>query len=168
MSELKKCNKGMSLLEILVVVAIFSILGVIITRSVLLTLRGSRKSETQVKVRENINYSLTVIERQLRNADSIVECPNSDTTKIDYIDDAGSASSFSCQGVGGNDSYVASASARLTSDEIEITACSFVCTEGTSANPPSVDISINAMDVNAVGIENTQVTTSTKIFLRTY
>ena len=74
--QITKLQKGMSLLEILVVVAIFSILGVIVTRSVLLTLRGSKKSESQVKVRENVNYALAVIERQLRNADSIVTCPN--------------------------------------------------------------------------------------------
>ena len=62
----KKTLKGMSLLEILIVVAVFSILGVIVTRSVLLTLRGSKKSESQVKVRENVSFSLGVIERQLR------------------------------------------------------------------------------------------------------
>ena len=158
----------MSLLEILVVVAVFSILGIIITRSILLTLRGSRKSESQVKVRENVNYAMSVIERQLRNADSITECPNSDTSRIDFTGSSGTASSFSCEGVGGADSYIASGSARLTSDEIEITACSFVCAQGSSANPPSVDVSINAMDSAATGIENTQITTSTKIFLRTY
>lgn len=158
----------MSLLEILVVVAVFSILGIIITRSVLLTLRGSRKSESQVKVRENVNYALGVVERQLRNADSITECPNADTSRIDYTDESGGTSSFSCIGVGGAGSYIASGSARLTSDEIQISSCSFTCTEGSSANPPSVDISINALDSEASGIENTQITASTKIFLRTY
>ena len=164
----KKTLKGMSLLEILIVVAVFSILGVIVTRSVLLTLRGSKKSESQVKVRENVSFSLGVIERQLRNADSITTCPNTDITRIDYKDEFGGAASFSCIGLGGADPYIASGSARLTSNEITIESCSFVCEIGTSSNPPSIDVSIVASDPNAVGIEGSTVTTSTRIYLRSY
>jgi prepilin-type N-terminal cleavage/methylation domain-containing protein len=164
----KKLIRGMSLLEILIVVAVFSILGVIITRSVLLTLRGSRKSESQVKVRENVNYALGVIERQLRNADSITTCPNVDTSIIDYKDERGTSTSFSCVDIGGSDPYIASGSARLTSDEIIVTTCNFTCVAATSSNPPSNYVSVVASDPNAVGIEGSQVTTSTKVYLRTY
>lgn len=160
--------KGMSLLEILVTVAIFSVLGVIVTRSVLLTLRGSKKSESQVKVRENINYSLAIIERQLRNANSIVVCPNPDSSRIDYKDTFGNATSFSCVSIGGADPYIASGSARLTNNEVKITSCSFVCAQGLTTNPVSVDVSIEAVDANAVGIEGAKVSATTKIFLRDY
>lgn len=164
---IKKRMKGMSLLEILLVVALFSILGVIITRSVLLTLRGSKRSESTLKVRENISYSLGVVERQLRNADSIVECPNPDTSVIDYVDEFGNSTNFSCEDIG-TDGYIASSSARLTSDEVEITSCSFSCVQGNSANPPAVTVSISAEDADVTGIEGASVTTSTTIFLRTY
>ncbi len=161
-------SKGMSLLEILIVVAIFAILGVITTRAVLLTLQGSKKSESLVKVRENIDYSLGVIERQLRNADSVTECPNSDTNIISYKDQEGNTSTFSCVNMGSADPYVASASARLTNNEVKITSCSFVCEPGTSVNPPVVSVTIEAQDANATGIETSKVSATTQIYLRSY
>lgn len=164
---LKKNQSGMSLLEILVVIGIFSILGIIVARSVLLTLRGSRKSESTLRVRENLDYSLGVIERQLRNADSVSPCPNPDTSQVDYIDAFGVSANFSCESIGTN-GYIASSSARLTNQEIEVTQCSFVCTNADTSNPPSVDITLVGQDANATGIESATVTTSTKIFLRTY
>ncbi|HKC04336.1 MAG TPA: type II secretion system protein, partial [Patescibacteria group bacterium] len=91
-----KQESGLSLLEILVVVSIFAFLGILITRSIILTVAGSRKSESLVKVRESLNYSLSVIERQLRNANSIPNCPNLDSTYLAYNDQNGNPTSFSC------------------------------------------------------------------------
>ena len=158
-----KISAGISLLEILVAVAIFAVLGVMVTRSIALTLRGSKKSELTLKVRENIGYSLSVIERQLRNADSITSC--SSDTEIGYIDSFGNPSTFSCEGMDGGDPYIASGSARLTSNEVKITKCTFSCT---STEPPAVNVSITAIDSQAEGVEGASVTASTKVYLRTY
>ena len=154
-------NKGISLLEILVAVAVFAILGVIVTQSIILTLRGSKKSESQVRARENLSYALSVIERQLRNADSITSC-NAGT--VAYKDSQGVSSTFSC--VSGADSYVASSSARLTSNEVLINTCLFTC--DLISSPPSVTISLEATEASATGIEGAQVSSSAKIYLRTY
>lgn len=159
-----KMQKGMSLLEILIAVAIFAVLGVMTTRSIALTLRGSKKSELTLKVRENISYSLSVIERQLRNANSIVPCGNGNI-RIEYIDGFGNPSSFSCEGLDGGDAYIASGSARLTSNEVKITQCSFSCT---STDPPAVNVSVTAVDSQAGGVEGASVTVSSKVYLRTY
>ncbi len=94
---------GLSLIEILVVVSIFAILGIIITRSVILTLQGSKKSESLIRVRENLDYAKSVIERQIRNADN-AECPNPDTTLLNYTDQFGNKTSFSCTNIGQADS----------------------------------------------------------------
>lgn len=157
----------MSLLEILVVVTIFAFLGILITRSIILTVAGSRKSESLVKVRESLNYSLSVIERQLRNADAIPNCPNIDTTYLGYNDQNGNPTSFSCisdAGVGA----IASGSASLSSSEINIVACSIVCSPGEGVNPSKVTISLEAKDAHAVGTENATVTLTTQITLRNY
>ncbi len=161
-------EKGVSLLEILVVTAIFAILGIITTRAVLLTIGGSKKTESLIKVRENLSNSMGIIERQLRNADSIVECPNSDSTVISYVDQQGNTTSFSCVGLGTGDPYVASGSARLTSNQIKITGCSFTCVSGGAANPSSVSISLDAQDAGLSGLQSAKVSTSTQIFLRNY
>ena len=153
-------NKGISLLEILVVITVFSILAILATMAIVLTLRGTRKSEALVRVRSNVDYSLAIMERNIRNAESFINC-GSETNVISYLDENGSLSSFSCE-----TDYIASGSARLTSEEVEIISCSFTCDDSTS--PPSVEISVGARDASATGIEGAQMTTSTKIFLRTY
>lgn len=167
-SRFQVLNSGMSLLEILVVIAIFAILGIIVTRSVVLSIGGSRKSESVVKVRENLNYSLAIIERQIRNANSISQCPNPDPTRIDYKDRDGNPAFFSCVNLGGSDPYIASGSARLTNDLIQVTQCSFTCVAATSTNPALVTVTLEAKDSGAMGVQNATVSTTTQIYLRNY
>lgn len=166
--SLKRIHSGVSLIEILVVVSIFAFLGILITRSVVLTVAGSKRSESLVKVREGLNYSLSVIERQLRNADSIPDCPNLDTTYLAYNDQGGNLTSFSCVPAGGGIGAIASGSANLSATDINIVGCSIICTPGVGINPPVVTISLEAKDAGAVGIQNSTVTLTTQINLRNY
>ncbi len=163
--------KGFSLIEILVVLAVFSILALIVTQGIFVTLRGAKKSEVTARVKENLAYALSVMERQLHNATEVTPCPNASPTKLDYKDENGKTAYFSCQNVGAA-GYVASSSAtvRLTADDVSVTACAFTCaTPPPGVNsPPSVDINITAQDALTSGVEGAQVTTSTKIYLRSY
>jgi prepilin-type N-terminal cleavage/methylation domain-containing protein len=161
-------EKGMSLLEVLVVVAIFAILGILVARSIILTLQGSQKSESLVRVRENLDYSLSIIERQIRSANSVTPCPNIDTNVINFIDQNGVASSFSCVNPGLADSYLASGSARLTNDNVGIVSCTFSCTNSGSSNPPLVTIDLTVKDASSSANQQTSVTASTQIYLRNY
>ena len=161
-------NKGMSLLEILVVVSVFAVLGILITRSVLLTLGGGKKSESLIRIRENLNYTIAVIERQLRNADSIIDCSNTNPLSISYKDQSGTATTFTCViGTQGSGGYIASGSAKLSADTVNITDCSFVCASS-SGTPSSITINLEGTDASTVGVENTIVTAKTQIFLRNY
>lgn len=167
-----KIQRGISLIEILVVVSIFAVLGVIVTRSVILTLQGSKKSDSLVSARENLDYSMSIIERQVRNADSI-ECPNPNipTSSLTYHDQNGNKNTLSCLG-SPPDSYVASGSGnlRLTSDAISITNCSsaFTCNLGDSTSQSYVDVSLTAQSSTLVGAQSSAVTASTRIYLRAY
>jgi len=161
---MKKFIKGISLIEILIVITIFSILAILATRGVLITLRGSRKSDSLGQVRENIAFSLEVMERIVRNAESI-NCPSA--TQISFEDKEATAGTFTCESVGSN-GYVASSSARLTNQQVNITSCDFICDAGSAGVPPSVTMSISGQDTTSSGIEGAQVTVSTTIFLRTY
>jgi len=158
---------GISLFEILIVLSVFALLAAVSTQSIFLTLRSARKSDALGKVRENLGYALAVVERQLHNATYIPECPNSDTSIINFEDQEGNSTSFSCQNIG-TSGYIASGAARLTSDEIEVTSCTFVCEPASGNVPPAVKISVKVIDPKAKSIEGASVSVSTKVFLRTY
>lgn len=166
---IKEKNSGLSLIEILVVIGIFAILGVLTTRSVVLTLTGGKKTETLIKVRENLDYALGIIERQLRNADSITDCTNTNTLSISYKDQEGVTTSFSCSDIAvGSVGYVSSGSARLTSSTVDVTACSFVCESDSSGNPRAVKVTFKAEDSTFSGVNNSEVPVSTSVTLRNY
>lgn len=167
LSERSESN-GFSLIEMLVVVAVFSLLAVITTQALIITLRGSKKSEANAKVRENVSYALSVMERQIRNSTGITSCT---TSAIDFKDQSSIGASFSCVSVSPSTiGYVASGSAqlRLTSDDVDVTDCSFTCTAGTSTVPPAVTILISAKDSNPQSAETGSITSTTKVMLRTY
>ena len=151
-------NKGMSLIEILMTMTIFALLGMIVTSAIALSMKGTRKGESTIKVRESLDYALAIIERQLRNAEKVEPCSNSDPHVLNYLDRDGAATSFSCVGVGGADGYLASGSARLTTTDAAISACSLVCQTGTYSTPPQVQVDLTSGSV----------TLTTKIDLRTY
>ncbi len=158
---------GISLIEVLVTVSIFAVLGILITRAILLSVGGSKKSESLIKVRDTLNYSMSVMERQLRNANSMVLCPNPDSTYLAYYDQYGNQTYFQCQsnaGIG----FIASGSAVLTGTDVNVILCSFACTPGVGANPPIVTISLEAKSVGAIGTQNADVTLNSQITLRNY
>lgn len=172
-------EKGFTLIEILVVIAIFAFLGILVTRSIILTVGGSKKSESIVKVRQNLDYAVGVIERQLRNADTITECPNPDPNVISYKDQSGNPAFFSCVNIGSptNVGFVASSSGTpgapiiaglLTSTDVNVVSCSFSCTQNSTTNPPVVSIMLDAKDATATGLQGADVTLSTSVSLRNY
>jgi prepilin-type N-terminal cleavage/methylation domain-containing protein len=165
-------QSGISLIEMLVVIAIFAFVGTIVTRAIVLTLQGTQKSTSIVSARENLDYAMGIIERQIRNANSITsDCFGNPSTEIDYVDQDGSPGSFSCQGTGSIGSYIASGSATpansLTNSSVEITGCSFTCS-ATGTTPPVVSISLTVQNAATSGIGGGDVSSSTQIDLRNY
>ncbi len=167
----KHFREGLSLIEVLIVITIFAVLGVLVTQSVALTLMGSRKSESIVHARENLDYSLNIIERGIRGATVVTPCSNADTTTINYLDQNGNNGLFSCQGtLGSIGSYVASGSAsvHLTSNTVKIMSCVFHCYPATSTNPTYVTVDLTMREATASGAQSANVTGSTQIRLRNY
>lgn len=162
-----KKQKAFSLVEILVVISIFAVIGILTTRSIFITLRSSRKSDSLVRVRENVNYAMGIIERQIRTAES-VNCATVTANNLPYIADGGISTSFSLATVG-TDRYIASGAARLTSNDVTVTSATFTCTQDLNKNnPPSINISIVAEDNKSIGAEKGSVSSQTEILLRNY
>ena len=168
-----KNTSGFSLFEIMVVIVIFALLGVLVTQSLALSIRGSKKSETMSKTRSSLSYAMGIIERQLRNANSVTDCgvDLEANTEVNYVDEFGVVADFGCVGGEG----VASTSASVTTPlitaggGITLTGCSFECTPlNEEGVPDTVTVKLEGGDPNYKGAEASQVTIESKIMLRNY
>jgi len=173
-SLISKACEGFSLIEMLVVMSIFAVIGILTTTSVALTLRSGQKSDSLVRVRENVNYAFSIVERQVRNSGKITsDCAVTGTisSSILYISIEGISTSFTCV-TAGTDKYIASGSGalakRLTSSDISVTSCSFTCTRQTVNSPAIVKVNITAEDATSTGTEKGSISTQTEIIVRNY
>jgi len=155
-------NHGYSLMEVMIAIGVFALLAVLVTQALVVSLKSVRKSDAQNRVRANLDSAVSVMERQLRNANSIDTCTGG--LGITYRDTKNNLTSFTCNL---SNHYIASGSARLTSTDVNITTCSITCTQ-TSGIPDSVDISLTGIDSKTTGGESSSVSVQTKVMLRNY
>ncbi len=160
-------REGYSLIELMVVMSLFTLLILVSTQTLFLSIKQTTKSEALNKVNENVEHVVSVMERQIRNAKSIVQCPNTNTSTISYITSSGVQSSFSCVNTG-TDGYITSDSSILTDSSISIVSCTITCQLNTAA-PPSVTFNIEAQSKSAtLGAEKARATSKTTVLLRQY
>jgi hypothetical protein len=128
-------------------VAVFALLGLLVASTIAISMKGARKSEATIKVRESLDYALAIVERQIRNADDVISAT---ALRVDYHDAEGVLAYFSCEGFPGPDAYLASGSAtmRLTTPEAPLSDCSFTYTPGTATVPSRIQIDLDSGSVS--------------------
>ncbi len=160
-------STGYSIIEMLVSVALLVIVMIVATQSIASSLKNSRKSDSISKVRENVDYVISSMERLLRNAQSR-SCIS--PQQLNYVDEYGNTTNFSCITSGGY-SYIASGSAatKLTSSNVSVNCSSvFSCPTPAAGVPQSVIIKITASEYPSVGADGATVTSQTRMQLRSY
>ena len=164
---------GYSIIEILIVIGIFAVFSIIATQSVIITLRGSKKSESVVNVKEELDYASTVIERGLQSAKTIttptLPCNASGLTEIRYKSRYQDVIGiFTCPGAGYMDPYIASSSAgktyRLTSTKINFISCSFSCLTESGRTTVGFDVTGSARGIS--GVEGATYSASRRIYIQ--
>ena len=168
-------NTGFTLIELLVTVAILGTAGVIAANMFFQTLKGVSKAEIEKIVKQEGDYTISVMERMIRNSKNVVDadsvCDDSDRANITITNQDDSTSFFECAGSGDN-AHIASNSARLTSNKVRVSSdCnSFVkCTQLGSA-PPVLEIKFNLSQAGSPTRpeEQASVNFQTTVSLRNY
>lgn len=161
-------NKGFSLIEILVVLSIFAVIAVIANQVFFSTLRGGSKSEATTLVKQEGNYTLSVIERGLQSAQSVTTActdPAASFSSIGYLDSTGTSASFSCQ-----TGYIASGSAKLplTTDRVTLVtnSCKFYCFKEGGVATVSAQFTLKRAGSGLTAREQTQLDFKTRVLLR--
>jgi len=162
----KDSISGFSLVEIMVVTTIFALLGVLVSQSLALSIRGSKKSEISSKIRSSLSIATGIMERQIRNANSITTCADN---KVSYVDGSGVNAEFECTA-----DNIASASAGLSTNLIDSASvlitpsCTITCSLDTEGVPDGVTLNITGRDPNVTGAESAEVSIQSRILLRNY
>jgi type II secretory pathway pseudopilin PulG len=159
---------GYSIIEILIVIGIFAVFSIVVTQSVILSLRGTKKSGSVVNVKEDLEYAASTIERVLQNTKEITN-PNPCTGTQDHIDFISRDSvQTSFNYTSGSDSRITQTYSgntyRLTSGKVDITVCAFTCTIESGKKIIIFDVTGNARGVT--GVEGGTYSTSRRIFLQ--
>jgi prepilin-type N-terminal cleavage/methylation domain-containing protein len=166
--KIKNSQKGYTLIELLAVIIILVTVGAIITSILVTSLRGGNKSNTVNDVRQNGNYVLSQMSKMIAYARSfdgvstdganyVTDCtitqPPAPTPSItpvlyNYIKISsfdGGQTVFSCTG-----STIASNGASLTnSANLNVTNCSFYCSQSNVLAPPTININFSLSKANA-------------------
>lgn len=169
---------GFTLIELLVAMAILATVGVVTTNLFFQTLKGTTKAELLKGVKQEGDFAISIIEKMIRNSKNIEEafpenpswsCDGSDRPDIKITNQDNSTTIFNCS-MTGSDTYIASNSARLTSNKVRVSSCSLIrCTRSGSA-PPVVEIrfSLSQLGSPARPEEQAAVNFQTTVSLRNY
>jgi prepilin-type N-terminal cleavage/methylation domain-containing protein len=119
---MKKQN-AYSLVELLIVMFVFSIFAVLVAQSIALTIRGNKKSESISQIKQNLDYTLNVMSREMRNA-SIIDLANCSGGSLPYYNNEGVLVSFSCNESNPDDKFIEhSELGRLTGSVVQVVNC---------------------------------------------
>lgn len=115
------CKKGFSLIEVLVVLSVFALIAVIANQVLFPIFRGGGKTGAAIIVKQNGNYAVSVIQRELYSARQVSSCT---LNEVQYTSADGQSVLLSCTHSGG---ISLGSSRSLTSTEVEVESCRITC-----------------------------------------
>lgn len=153
-------RQGFTLIEILIVVGVFSILALTASMTFFNLLKSSTKSRTTILVKQNGDYAMGVMTRMIRNARKLESCVSS-SDHITIRNPDGYPTTFSCI-----DHPISSQSASLIDDTLAVSNCSFNCQDGGRFKPDAVTIRFTLSRIGSRPEEEASVNFETMVNLR--
>ena len=162
-----KCRHGFTLIELLVVVAVFMILAVLVTNSLFSILKSNTKANIMKEIRQNGTYALDVMDKTISGGviDDAICTGVEDSSLTVKNPVSGETVIFECKG---NPAYIASDSARLTSELVAVENCSevFRCEKIDSDKKVTISFTLKQLGTPARPEETARQTFTKTIFLR--
>ena len=173
-SKLRTINdKGYTLIELLAAMGIFAVVGTLIVIILFTTLRGSKKSDLLVSLRNNGEFTLSQMTNTIRYAKSL-DAPNTCTTPVTvdsitmtslddeqttYLCPADISEGISANGVSLFDTKAA-----------KVDACSFTCSQESSFDPPTITIqfTLSQRESNSFIEGNASIPFQTSVTMRNF
>lgn len=160
-------SSGFTYLELLVSVVLLGIIAVGASSLFLSLIRGGGKVNVGTVVKQNGQAALSAMEVLIRNSDEVSSCFTGGTSSIQLVGKDGGETQLACI-----DDYIASNSARMTSEEVEVVNCSFACdtdTPTTTTSPlVTVNFTLKQKGTPSEKYEQAEVQFSTAVVVRNY
>lgn len=168
-------QSGFTLVELLAVMIVLVTVGGIIFGVLYASLRGSNRANVLTDVQENGDYVLTEMGRVIRFAHAVEDpascvlgpTPTPTTVSEITIRNADQTTiTYSCDGTSGT--IASNGASLLDTQKVELTACSFTCSQNSVYETPTIGISFSLNKRNATEAvdNNAPLTFQTTVTLR--
>ena len=178
MNQLSAQKSGFTLIEMLIAIALFGLLGTIATTSLFNFLGGSAKSEIVKELKQTGDYAVSNMELKIRNArnasiSSSSTCSGSGSG-LKILNPDNTTTEFACtSGVLTEQVVVAPSpqptpvAAQLTSQKVTVSACAFSCSENSFGNQTvTISFTLSQSAIGAPVVESATETFRTQVTLR--
>lgn len=164
-------KKGFTLVELLVVTSIFIIITTTIVSILFIILRGTKKSDSIVIVRQNGEQAMAQMVRIMRFAKSLDYPASCDGVSKDHITVTAvdlSQTTFTCPASFTFPNFIDLNSTKLTnSDTVMVQSCSFVCTQQVGGSPIiGISFSLSKVNLSSLPEENSTIPFRGSVTLR--
>ncbi len=139
-------KKSFTLIELVVVIGLFAMLGTMTTLMLAAALRGAKKAAAVGLVKNEGAYAINVMTQMLKFSSGISVCGANSVT---FVPGAGGGSATMSCVTAGTDKYIASGSARLTSNQVTVNNCSITCDTGEPLTTKKINVSFDLQRANA-------------------
>jgi prepilin-type N-terminal cleavage/methylation domain-containing protein len=134
-------SKGFTLIEILTVISILSVIGAITVSVITITLRTTKKSDVLEIARQESDTALTQMVKNIRYAQSLdnpTSCVTSSSVNSITVTSVTTRiqTTYSCTA----GTIKANNISLFNTNALQVTSCSFVCTQPTLNDPPTITI----------------------------
>lgn len=167
-------QKGFTLVELLVVLALSGVAGTIILVSLSNTFRNASKSDSVSTIQQNGNFVMSQLTRMIRFA-SDLQLPTScytgsstpvASTSITILNQDNLPTTFACDT--GNGSIASNGANLLNSQAVTVTACTFSCIQTSPYDSPTMTVSftLNKKNGNSAVENNSPIVFTSSVNMR--
>lgn len=164
-------HTGFTLIELLTVLAVLGVIGTIVIAVITITLRGTKKSDLLEVGRQNGETALSQIVKSIRYAQTLndpTSCVGSTTVNAITITSLSdnAQTTYACV----NNTIASNSASLIDSNSLTISNCSFVCSQATSGDPPTITITYTLTPKNTSSFFETNFTLpfQTSVTMRNY
>lgn len=138
-------EKGFTIIELLVVMGIFLAVSAVLGGIIFSVFRGSEKTATLDQVRQNGDYAISLMARDIRNTAKLTSTcsPSMSTISVETTDRR--TVTFACNAP----TSLTANGVPITNDKVSVRSCSFACTPSPN-QPPTVRIRFTLNEAGGV------------------